>query len=175
MRDRREVLKLLAGGTAAAAGASLITTSTAFADFGTVKCQPTSATFPSTIADVVATTAVVNSGGNQNDFVRITVTTAGKIANIACPVGFTKSLQYRWTVVTGTADIVADASPTVSIAGAWGSTTTVRVVTAGQTVQLNDGTYAVRLDLRALCTSGAKKCWKCIAYQVDFGWDREQR
>jgi hypothetical protein len=99
MRDRREVLKLLAGGTAAAAGASLITSSTAFADGGTVGFRPTC---PTTAATVTWTTVTVN---NQLTFVVAPPTiscTSGWTASVAIILRVSAGFQARQSAATGT-------------------------------------------------------------------------
>lgn len=176
MRDRREALKLLAGGTAAAIGTSIITTSTAFADQGTVGCLPTN--WPTSLAGALRLVADIQTG-----FVRATLITnsssisGSSIDRIGCAGGGTPELQVRWSV----GPPVSTGGPVVLIEpGLTNATTEWHTMTAANVVRVVDatnnqrlgtaGTYTLQLQFRAACRQ-PRLCWRCITVTATFGWN----
>lgn len=103
MRDRREVLKLLAGGTAVAAGASLVTTSTAFADGGTASKRPDCETLVGSVA--------YNADSPAASKKLTLVVTPG---NTSCPTGWSPRVEVILRLTTNLAGGLQARAGTVS-------------------------------------------------------------
>lgn len=166
MRDRREALKLLAGGTATALGASIITTSTAFADTGTIGCQPTGWTAPTPTPSNLNISQV-------GSYVVVSVNASAFPFNHACPASYTPSGQYLWSVAkvpaNATPVLSTDAATPVAVPTSFSSApTSVRVYSTGSFSSLDNGTYVVTVRYRATCTSGGRTCWRCAVTSVQF-------
>jgi hypothetical protein len=171
MRDRREALKLLAGGTAAAIGTSIITTSAAFADQGTVGCLPTN--WPTSLGDALTVDYVVSSSPAFS-FVRATLSTAST-NNIGCAGGGTPELQVRWAAPA----LFPTPSPTrvliepdlTDATTQWRTLTAANVVRVVNTTdqQLASGRYTLELQFRAVCRQ-PRLCWRCITVTATFDW-----
>jgi hypothetical protein len=184
MRDRREVLKLLAGGTAVAAGASLVTTSTAFAFGGTTSCRPNNG---SNLPSISLTSPVVTreSDGTGTSGASLTVNGGTDfVPNSAvcaeCHPGVTPSasIEYRWSVevptgTTGTYGVLRSSSGSPMTAFA--------PVPIDATVFLRrtDTTYfpgltgngsidfTIRLTVRWVCTNQfgrTRNAWRCSSF-----------
>ena len=168
--DRREALKKLAVGGATAAGVTAVMTSTIFADGGTVSCQPTALPTPSPALSLTAFITDTGGGGLGKDAVRITSNTTS-LVNAVCGVCHsvtpTQVVQYRWTVDTfpaGAVSIVNAATGTGNIiSGVFQAPMThpVYLRNSSGSGNLPAGDYSVRLTVRWVCTSGAKKAWAC--------------
>lgn len=164
-RNRREALKLLAGGTATAVGASLIQTSTAFADGGTRTHRPTCPNG----ANVVSW-SITNH--------RIVVSIAP--GNPGCSTGWTLTTQVSFAVDSVvTALEVRDLANTTVLASGGGFGPFVPVAAGLLSVQITgpggadiaDGTDVdIRLIVRRVCTANAnpaRKAWCCTRYSAD--------
>ncbi len=175
MRDRREALKLLAGGTATAIGASIITTSTAFADGGSAPCQPQN--WPTSLTNTFSIAPGTGTNVNNDEFPIITFNpSSSRLTPITCSSG-TPQYAVRWsikTVPSGSAIVLRNGSPSNSASTSWQTTAAaaaVRVVDSGDTDRLTpDGRYAVTFHLRVLCTL-PRNCWRCLSVDVPFDWD----
>lgn len=164
-RNRREALKLLAGGTATAVGASLIQTSTAFADGGTRTHRPTCPNAAS----------VVNWSISNH---RIVVAIAP--GNPGCSSGWTLTTQVSFAVDSDVTSLeVRDLANTTVLASGGGFGPFVPVVAGLLSAQVTgsggadipDGTDVdIRLIVRRVCTANAnpaRKAWCCTRYRAD--------
>ncbi len=173
MRDRREALKLLAGGTATALGASIITTTQVHADSGTASCLPTS--WPTSLAGALSIVRATGTNSNNDEFVRATLNSGhSSISSIGCAGGGAPELEVRWSA-TGPITTRVLLEPGLSSAStAWVSLATgnsVRVVQQNSVEQLGtDGSYTLTLQFRAACRS-PRLCWRCLTQTVTFTWD----
>ncbi len=168
--DRREALKKLAVGGATAAGVTAVMRSTTFADGGTVSCQPTALPTPSPALSLTAFVTDTGGGGLGKNAVRITSNTT-TLANAVCGVCHgvtpTQAVQYRWTVDTFPAGALVSifnaATGTGNISGAFQTPMThpVYLRNSSGSGNLPVGPYSIRLTVRWVCTSGARKAWAC--------------
>lgn len=114
--DRREALKKLAVGGAAAAGVTAVMTSTAFANPGTQDCKPTQGSY-STTGTTTSSTATIS----------VTTTVAAACPGTPCGGADTTLVSYTWTggvVQTGGTSIVV--TPGQGNTVPWSLTVTVR-------------------------------------------------
>lgn len=183
MRDRREVLKLLAGGTAVAAGATLITTSSAFADGGTSACRPT----VGTVETPAELDAQMQSNGQDPAAIRLRIsgnTNPGlTVSNGSCTgcTTNTPTRAYKWTLdtkPTGTYGVYTSRTDTTNLLDAWQSMSGTTPIAQNWFIKPTTGgtpaagPYVARLTVRWTCSytrnSVAKTAWRCVHYTFGF-------
>ena len=166
-RDRRDALKLLAGG-AAAAGATLIQTSTVFADGGTTSRRPPCT---SNAAIVIWQTESVSHTVGVN----ITAAPLNVVPVPTCAAGWTLSTQVAFAVRNGFEVRTLGGTVLALGGGAFGAFVDVPgnllpvVMTGNGGGPIVDGADA-RLDVmhRRVCTrtsSPANKAWCCAVFK----------
>lgn len=171
-RDRREALKLLAGGTAAAIGTSIITTTSAHADRGTVKCIPS--VLPTSINSDVSIVRAFATNNDEWPQVTVSTGTGSALNGVTCPAG-TKDYRFRYSIPTApttgaNAPRIARNSDQAIITGTFDSATVVRIVNSNATNALTStGSYTLRIEVQVRCV-GTKTCWRCLTYQTTFTW-----
>ena len=162
--DRREALKKLAAGAAVGLAAPTVIGTTAFADSGTVTCLPTS--FSSAATDIASALVVEKITNGTNNFVRLRIPTAAAgIANVGCPSGYTKYVQYRWSLTgsPGAAGVTPNPNE-------WSETTGVRVVDSGNSLLTTSGAYTAEVGIRVACRTTTRVCWRCASVAIAFDW-----
>lgn len=186
MRDRREVLKLLAGGTAVAAGASLITTSTAFAAGGTTTCQPNNLSSLPTVTLGTCNASLVSNVGGDTIAARIDINGGSSftVPDATCPTchpgpGPSLLKQYKWSVdtvpVSGTYGFFALSSGGSQVVAFQNApipgtvhlrrtdTTNFPVLATPQNAD-----FTIRLTLRWVCQNDfggrTRSAWRCTSF-----------
>lgn len=161
--DRRDALKLLAGGTTLVVGATAIESSTAFADGGTAAFRPTCST--------AAAVVTWSSTGNPN-FPTVTIT-AG---TTTCSAGWTGSRTARFTSTPGTVfnSGGTNVEGTFTTVGTGATAFTIRdaVFTDDLTAAPS---LAVTVIVRRVCTNNAnaaRKAYCCTSYAKTAAWAR---
>lgn len=173
--DRREALKRLSGVGVVVAGASLVQTSPAFADSGTVNCRPTN--IPAT-----SNTLTPSTTGLGGSAIKVT-SSVSSFTLATCPSCGgtpTSSVQYRWTTSAPAGySIFASASGGSPLSGftpAMVNPVYVRPTGGGPIPEWTPLTFTVRLTARWVCTTGSRRAWRCRAWvgtfsYVSFGGD----
>ncbi len=166
-RDRRDALKLLAGG-AAVAGATLIQTSTAFADGGTTSVRP-----PCT--NNAAVVIWLTASGSHTVSINITDAPLNVDPKPTCPAGWSLSTQVAFLVNNGHEVRTLGGTVLASVGGTFGAFVDMPgnslpvVMTGDGGGPIVDGDDA-RLDvmIRRVCTrisNPTKKAWCCAAFK----------
>ena len=172
-RDRREALKLLAGGTATAIGASVIQTGTAFADSGSGTCLPQN--WPANGGDFIGSVFVTDLGNYPAVIVDTTTTL---MSSITCS-GAPRAYHFNWaftSTIAGARMLTHDSAGQgggVMQQNTWinGERRSVRFTDAISTSALTGvGNIQVVIQVRAFC-NGSPKCWRCFTANVTFSWD----
>lgn len=157
--DRRDALKLLTGGAAVAVGASMIESSTAFADGGTLAFRPTCLT----------TSAVNWSSAAVNNRLQVTVVHSAT----SCTSGWTGSFTVALRVTSGFEVRSGPNTTQIATGGNWSA---FQTIAANTTYQINQGSNTDITDLssitvdvmiRRVCTNNtnsARKAYCCTSY-----------
>lgn len=171
-RNRRDALRLLAGGTATAVGASVIYTSTAFADSGSATCVPSG--WPANEADFEAAVHLTSHGSFPSVLIDLD---HDVFANITCDAG-PPERNVRWSLTSpsNSARLLSHLN-TLTGGGTfeldtWSASmrNQARVTGPSSTSSLNvPGTYVVTVQLRFICNDG-KRCWRCVNIRIQFNW-----
>ena len=171
-RNRRDALRLLAGGTATAVGASVIHTSTAFADSGSATCVPSG--WPANETAFEAAVDLTSHGSYPSvliDFDDAVFTT------ITCDAGPpTRHVRWSLTSPSNSARLLSHLN-TLTGGGTFELDTwsdsmrnQARITGPSSTSSLNvPGTYVVTVQLRFICNDG-KRCWRCVNLRIQFNW-----
>jgi len=173
--DRREALKKLAAGSAVAFASPLILKSTAFADGGTVSCQPSPFDDPiGVIGGNMGITAQPGAPGAPGWVQLLVPNTTDAYRSITCPAS-TRVDQFRWNVTSqpGTnTTVVLNGGGANDITDSWTVQNRVRIATSGRGSSLLDaGPYTVQVTFRVVCTSSERTCWRCATFTATFIWD----
>lgn len=171
-RDRRDVLKLIAGGAATAVGASVIQTSSAYADSGSGSCLPQNWPKGSDIASAVFLTEL-----SGYPVILVDTTFSPLLAPISCSSAG-KAIHVRWSMISSPAGARLLTHESAGQGGGAVTTdlwlpfprTQVRVTDSTSTSNLGlNGTYAINVQVRVVCT-GVKQCWRCFNANIAFEW-----
>jgi len=164
--DRRAALTKMAGTAAVGAGAVLVQSSPAFADFGSVFCRPTDCTTP-------ISSALTRVGTSAFSDYAVLMSMS---PSFGCAPGYTSSVQYKYRVTRvsgngGVPRVTGCPAPTLSTNGAWSAfitLSTVCMLSGSSNTNLNNGIYTVDVIERRLCGNGARSCWCCLGQSRTF-------
>jgi hypothetical protein len=154
--DRRAALCRLAAGGAVLGVASAVTSTTAFADGGSIPCRPTAPTATPVFS--------LSSGGA---FVRIQVSGLGTTTCPGCAGGSTVPVvQNLWSLDSTSEPLIVRNGSGTTITNVWQSPADndVRVRRVDLGALTNPTTFTVRVTYRWVCRGATGAAWACQSW-----------